>query len=369
MNKGILLFADKLPPLIGGMELHADHFIRYFTNHIKFRLLGVVTKNTEGLDQLIFDESLLSINLKELPKIIAPAFIFFNSGRWIEDLTFLRHLYPNAKFIYRTGGNEIIKAPLLDKKIISHKKRQKYWAEILNNTLDMLITNSNFTENRLIDLGIICPLLRCVGGVNLEDLISPSNIQRSKEIKLFCAARFVAYKNHALLVDLIDNLTKRGQILELNLAGDGPLKKNIQQLVKYKGLENNVKFLGIVENRKVCQEILDSDIYIQLSCDYLTKVEGGSYIHSEGMGRSILEAISVGTYIITSNSGALSEIVTPDRGLLIELSDIDTMVKKVEQVFLQKSFRRPFYYGYCWSEIFKKYEFLMENYIENTSYH
>jgi glycosyltransferase involved in cell wall biosynthesis len=369
MNRGIIFFADKLPPLVGGMELHADYFIKYFTNHQQYRLLGIITKNNQDLDQLILDESLSHIHLKNLPNIIEPTFVFFNSGRWIEELSLIRQLYPKSKFIYRTGGNEIIKAPLITKRISDHKARQKYWVEILNSTIDTLITNSSFTENRLLELGITCPFLRCVGGVNLEGLTSDLNFQKSKRLKLFCAARFVAYKNHVLLIELIDNLIKRGYILELNLAGDGPLKENIQQLVKSKNLENIVKVLGTLENRSVCQEIANSDIYIQLSCDYLTKVEGGSYIHSEGMGRSILEAISAGTFVIAGHSGALSEIVTPDRGLLVNLNDTDEMVKRVERVFLRRPFRRPPYHGYCWSEVFKKYELLMENYIENTPCH
>ncbi len=366
MNREILFFADKLPPLVGGMELHADYFIRYFKNHHKYQLLAVITKNTQDLDQLILNESSSSIHLKDLPNLIEPTFIFFNSGRWIEELSLIRQLYPKSKFIYRTGGNEIIKAPLIKKRIYEHKARQQYWIESLNTTIDTLITNSSFTENRLRNLGITCSFLRCVGGVNLEGLTPNLNVRKSRVLKLFCAARFVAYKNHTLLIELIDSLIKRGHILELNLAGDGPLKENIQQLVKSKKLEDSVKFLGTLENISVCQEITNSDIYIQLSCDYLTEVEGGSYVHSEGMGRSILEAISAGTYIIAGHSGALSEIVTSDRGLLLDLNDIDAMVENVEQVFLQRPPRRPPYHGYCWSEVFKKYEILMEDYIENT---
>lgn len=369
MSKGILFFADKLPPLVGGMELHADNFINYFTNHRKFPLLATFTKNNKGGDHLIFNDSSSPIHLNELPQVIKPAFIFFNSGRWIEEFLSIRQLYPNAKFIYRTGGNEIIKAPLLNKKIPNHRNRQAYWVKTLNKTINTLITNSSFTENRLINLGITCPFLKCIGGVNLEELTQPIKNKKSKGIKLFCAARFVDYKNHTLLIDLIDKLIKRGHMLELNLAGDGPLKKDIEQQVKFKGIGYHVNFLGALKNKSVCHEISHSDIYIQMSCDYLKKVEGGSYIHSEGMGRSILEAISAGIYVITGDSGALSEVVTSDRGLLLDLDNIEAMVEKIEQVVLQRYPRRSPYHGYDWPEVFKKYESLMENYIENTSCH
>ncbi|MBK6534181.1 MAG: hypothetical protein IPF99_32820 [Deltaproteobacteria bacterium] len=54
--------------------------------------------------------------------------VFFNSGRWIEDLPRLRASFPRALFVYRTGGNEILKAPLERVVIADHLARQAHWA-------------------------------------------------------------------------------------------------------------------------------------------------------------------------------------------------------------------------------------------------
>lgn len=368
MCRGILFFADKLPPLVGGMEVHADYFIKHFAHHKRFRLLSILTKNENGQDQLSHGPSFFPIHLRKLPHLINPSFLFFNSGRWIEELSFLRKIYPKATFIYRTGGNEILKAPLTKKRISNHKKRQAYWVKTLNTNVDLLITNSNFTENRLRALGITSLFLRCVGGVHTEDLALCSPSHKNNRLTLFCAARFVAYKNHLILINLVENLIKRGHRLELKLAGDGPLRTALQKRVTSNKLEESIKFLGTIDNKKVRQEIAYSDIYIQLSGDHMTKVEGGSYIHSEGMGRSLLEAISLGTYVIAGHSGALSEIVTSDRGLLVNPQDMEAMIESVEQVLVQQPTRRRTYQGYSWSAVFKKYETFMEtNSIETPS--
>ena len=69
----------------------------------------------------------------------------------------IRNLFPKAYFLYRTGGNEILKAPLIHHEIPDHSLRQSYWAEMINRSIDLLITNSAYTEKRLCEIGIACP--------------------------------------------------------------------------------------------------------------------------------------------------------------------------------------------------------------------
>jgi len=50
---------------------------------------------------------------------------------------------------------------------------------------------------------------------------------------------------------------------------------------------------------------------------YRNQVAGGTYVHTEGMGRSILEATSSGVFVVATSAGALSEIITPERGVIV----------------------------------------------------
>ena len=191
----ILLFADRLPPLIGGMEMHAGAFIDHFTDHPRFSLAGVVTRDNERRDCLLEGEMPVPVALRELPHRLDafPAVIFFNSGRWIEDLEELRTVFPSAHFVYRTGGNEILKAPLERLDLAGHAARQAWWVARLNANLDQLITNPAYTENRLDSLGVRRALYaRCVGGVDARALAAAK--AQSTELKdgptrLLCTAR------------------------------------------------------------------------------------------------------------------------------------------------------------------------------------
>lgn len=355
----ILFFADRLPPLIGGMEMHADYFIKYFTNHKRFPILKVITKNLDGQDCIISEETLKPINLNELENSLKPAFIFFNSGRWIEEVSNIREIFPEAVFIYRTGGNEILKAGLNNNYTLKHHMRQKYWVDTLNNTIDLMITNSVYTEKRLENLGITCSFVRCVGGANIHALQLLETV-RNNFVTIFCGARFVPYKNHSLLLTVIGNLILRGHNIKLRLAGEGPLLSQIQRQTLEKGLIPNVEFLGLLNNEQNCKEIAQADIYMQLSTDYVTEVPNGSYIHSEGMGRSILEAITAGTFVIAGRSGALPEIVTNGRGILVEFNDIEEITNKVDQALKGTLNKLPFCHDYSWEKVFIRYEEIFE---------
>jgi glycosyltransferase involved in cell wall biosynthesis len=218
-----------------------------------------------------------------------------------------------------------------------------------------MITNSAFTETRLRELGIVCRFLRCVGGVNTSALESAKR-NLCETITIFCAARFVPYKNHQLLLSLVHQLHLRGLPVKIRLAGDGPLLLSSQEFVRQLGIESLVHFLGSLANEEVCVEIAQADVYMQLSEDKLTVVPGGSYIHAEGMGRSILEAITAGTFVIAGRSGALDEIVTPQRGLLVDHSDVESLVAQIEPCLRALPVKRSFTDEYDWSHLFKKYE-------------
>jgi len=368
-KQGILFFAERLPPLIGGMEMHAKYFIDYFTDHLEFPIVGIITKDLNLEDYLISKKGNDSIDIKNLAELFDPMIIFFNSGRWIEELDQLRMMFPKTKFVYRTGGNEILQAPLAHNKILDHSLRQSYWVKSLNNSINLLITNSVYTEDRLRALGITCLFKRLVGGVNLSKLKLSTVYTNSKPLTIFCAARFVPYKNHTFMLSVIHKLALRGYDFKLRLAGDGPLLCQAREQVNKANLSSVVEFLGVLDNNKTCNEIASANIYMQLSTDQITKVPGGSYIHSEGMGRSILEAITAGTFIVAGNSGALSEIITRDRGLLVNIDNLEQTTNQIELILRNPPAKLACDDQYSWTNLFKSYEELFENFHEDIAGH
>ena len=112
--------------------------------------------------------------------------------------------------------------------------------------------------------------------------------------------------------DLLEVLHRHREKLDgkyvLKLGGDGETKK-LESLISQYHLEDSVKFLGFVTGSKKEQLLRAADVYILPS-------------YNEGLPISILEAMSFGLPIISTEVGGIPEVVRPDtNGLLIKAGD------------------------------------------------
>ena len=333
----IILFADRLPPLIGGMETHAHYFAQYFKD--KYELF--IISRLDGKDVLVNSDYqyIKHISLEDfLPQFNGEkTVLFFNTGRWIEDLRRIRSLLPSAIMTYRTGGNEIIQSPLaLDMPI--YEDRKAYWRDAINSTIDYLITNSDFTDRRLLAFGIKPSILRHVAGGIDPDTIRESVLKRSETRKKYSikptdylcvsCARFVPYKRTDFLIHA---LAKCKLPITLLLAGDGPLEEEMKELAKNQNY--NICFLGNLAQRDAVALIAAADVYAQASTDLEKAVPGGSYIHTEGMGRSLLESICSGVPVVVTDCGAVSEYIGAENGALVHTEE--EMAAAVDSILLK----------------------------------
>lgn len=67
---------------------------------------------------------------------------------------------------------------------------------------------------------------------------------KDKDLVIGHIGRFVQQKNHSFLIDIFNEVHKQNKNTILLLAGEGPLKEEIENKVKELNLGENVKFLG-----------------------------------------------------------------------------------------------------------------------------
>ena len=99
----------------------------------------------------------------------------------------------------------------------------------------------------------------------------------------------------SILVDIIKDLKNlRGLDVELNIIGDGPLRKNIENKIIENNLCSSINIIGYVD-----------DVYPYIN-------ESHIYLHPadrEGFGIAVIEAMTNGLHVIVSNARSLTEIV------------------------------------------------------------
>ncbi|MEM3871982.1 MAG: glycosyltransferase, partial [Nitrososphaeria archaeon] len=113
--------------------------------------------------------------------------------------------------------------------------------------------------------------------------------------------------------------------VELWLVGDGPLKPQIEIMVKDKNLTEKVKFLGI-----------RSDIPGILACSDIF-VLASSY---EGFGLSVIEAMASKKPVVATNLPAIQEVVVNgETGILVPPSNSKMLAEAILQLVRDKESR------------------------------
>lgn len=359
----IILLADKLPPEIGGMEIHAKYFVEHFSKDSELTIISnrngkevIVNTKYQTIKEILLLDFLKSFENKK-------CIVFYNSGYWIEKFTAIKLLLKNAVFLYRTGGNEINKASL-SLEIDSHSERQDYWVKTINRSIDILIANSQFTKQRLIDLGIQNQIIQIISGgidtANIQKAIDKISETRNllncneSDTLIVCCCRFVPYKRTDFLLRAFKHLPRQYKIV---LVGDGELIESARTMAKEQSL--NVQFLGRLINEETLNIIAAANVYCQASTDLILNVKGGNYVHTEGMGRSLIESICCGTRVVVTNCGAISEFINSENGTLVE-GDEKEFAKQIEYTLslpkIEESHKQSYCNEYSFKNIFIQYE-------------
>jgi glycosyltransferase involved in cell wall biosynthesis len=105
----------------------------------------------------------------------------------------------------------------------------------------------------------------------------------------------------------------------LLIAGDGPDKERLTDLVSKNNVNDRVTFLGKLERQELFSQIHSSHIFALLST-------------FESFSFQIVEAMHIGTPVIAANIGNLSEIVdSGSNGVLISPKDIDAFIENAKK--------------------------------------
>jgi len=131
------------------------------------------------------------------------------------------------------------------------------------------------------------------------------------------AARLVRQKSIDFLIKSFGEYNKNfNPKSKLLIAGKGPLKKELEQLVASLNLKKSVKFLGFQSDINTFYKSID---VFCLTSRY------------EGLGLAILEALVCRKPIITSNCSAMPEIIKQNKnGLLVDHLNIGQLVKAIQ---------------------------------------
>jgi len=308
---------------------------RYFPEKYEIKLISiaeVVNESKGGFFKVV----ILTLNffiftffecLKEKPDIL--------HGHWALPGGFIAivmsKIFRKKSVVTLHGGIALLKKFKFLRKIVIRNLNQA----------SLIITNSNYTKTKFIEMGVkkdkITRVFVPPNFVDFETDNQSINQYRNSITEpstkiILVIGRFVEYKG---IEYLIRSLLKIEKVkVHLIVAGYGLLLKNLQDLTKSLGLENKVTFIVGPSHQKLGLIHSMSNVFVLPSI-----VDSGG--ETEGLGMVILEAMKSGLPVIASSVGGISEIIEHEvNGLLVKPKDPISIANAVEKVLSEKELER-----------------------------
>lgn len=175
--------------------------------------------------------------------------------------------------------------------------------KILAKYTDVYICVSKFVR----DLGLKYHLAKPNKFQVIYNGVEPRGAVTRNRSDAFCLSfvgRLAEPKKPELTIEAIALLPpEKKQTIKFIIVGDGPKRGMLERLAADRGVV--VDFTGDLPREQAIQAISQSDAFVFISS-------------WEGLPYTILEAFSVGLPVIASDVGGVSEMVTPDNGILIK---------------------------------------------------
>lgn len=398
----IVLFADRFSPFVGGVETHADAFIEYFTKNKAWELRQVLTfssdafpaaENIKGRQEGSLRILTVPVHHLSQDSMFNPrevfssidalnlehkSILFFNSLYWIRIFPQLRERYPEMRLILRSGGNDVIQAQI-DGQGASLAERQKFVVDTINNTVSCLIVNSNYSFERSVGLGIDSKKMVVVrGGVDIAKFHKGTPLDHCwlrRKLSLpqsipiiLVVCRLMAFKGVEDVVGAL-KLVPVSTPFHCVVVGDGPQRDLLAAHITREGLADRITLCPAVSHAEVSHYFLGSDIYCLAPIYYQQKVAGGTYIHTETMGRSFCEAAAAGLPAVGTNVGGVPEIVRDGiTGFLSPERSPNLIAENLSTLLLNDSLRETMgaharslsKQEYSWGAVFKTYQHIFQ---------
>jgi glycosyltransferase involved in cell wall biosynthesis len=171
---------------------------------------------------------------------------------------------------------------------------------------DAVVCNSRAAADRLADAGVSREKLVVIGNALLGEAFEPSPAalpRRLGALRVGMVARLNAhYKNHSGFLRIAAQIHQRMRDVEFLLAGDGPLRPDLERQAAALGLSDRVIFLG--DRRDIPAVLASMDVAVLTS-------------DSESLSNVILEAMAARLPVVAYNVGGNAELVNDQRGTLV----------------------------------------------------
>src|SRR3989304_4607823 len=195
---------------------------------------------------------------------------------------------------------------------------------------DLFLPIVDFWKEKLVDMD--CSKDKIVVhriGINVDEFKFKERKLGCDGVKIITIARLAEKKGLEYSIKAVANLirTNLGLKIEYIIIGEGPLRKNLENLLLEEGMNNNIKLLGRMNQSEIKYYMDDADIFILSS---VTALDGDT----EGTPTVLMEAQACGLPVVSTRHSGIPEVVLDGKsGFLVPERDVDALSEKLDYLF------------------------------------
>ncbi len=261
----------------------------------------------------------LSLKLRLNPDIIIV------DSCWSGNIALMLGKLLRVPTVMLAHGNEILQ--------LRDKTWQKQYLSLANAA--KIVAISNYTKNLLMDAGLPEEQISVLHLGADPEVFYPMTGEEAEKIKeelglkdklvLMTVGNLFLRKGQDMVIKALHGVLEKFPNLIYLLVGEGRDENYLRELTVSLGLENNVRFIGVIEDWNNLRELYNvCDIYIMTS--RLQKKEGSV----ENFGIAFVEANACGKPVIGGRSGGVPEaIIDGETGILVDPENVEDVQEAI----------------------------------------
>ncbi|WP_207493428.1 glycosyltransferase family 4 protein [Aridibaculum aurantiacum] len=163
----------------------------------------------------------------------------------------------------------------------------------------------------------------------ISSFFKPAETKASRtSVNIFSIGRFSFQKGYLLGLLAMQQVVKQDKDVHWTIAGDGPMREEIQFYIHDLGLQDHVTLAGAVVKQQVLALFQNADIF------FLPSVY-------EGIANVVLEAMAMQLPVVSSDCSGMKEVITQNEdGMLFPNYDVNAMAASLLDLIADKEKRK-----------------------------
>lgn len=288
------------------------------------------TISTEEYPSLLYPYHFLKVflTLKRILKVVKPDVLH---GGNVQTAGFLCALTNYHPFLLMPMGSDILLNP-------KKSKFLRYITKYTINHSNMITCDAESVKKEIISLTrypdkkiIVFP---CGIDLNLFNPHIDSNIREKlgldKKFIVICTRKHSKVYGIEYLLDAMPKIIKKCNDVSFLMAGTGALTERLKVKVRELKIEDYVKFLGYIPNKKLPEYLVASNVYVSPSL-------------SDGTSISLLEAMACGLPVVVTDVDAILEWVTDnENGVVVPKKNPGALAEAICALLEDDNLRKRF---------------------------